>query len=119
MAQYTLYDLDNTQIQFEGRLLAHVSTEPPVNSKRWSVIDIYKTEGGTYIVHKIGMTRVTGENTRYSLHMSETPEGAVESAHASDSNGAVFLPRFARAALAQASLQDDGIRKAFQLRKVM
>jgi hypothetical protein len=53
---YSVWDA-YTEIQFNGTRIAHASTE--VNdSVRWIEIDIYKTERGKYVIHRVGVSLV-------------------------------------------------------------
>lgn len=53
---------------FYGRLLGHASTERE-NSVRWTEIFIYKTDGGNYIVSRLGVSLVyhTGDSECTSM----------------------------------------------------
>lgn len=48
---------------FTGKLLGHATTERE-NSYRWTEIDIYKTDGGNYIVSRLGKSLIyhTGDS---------------------------------------------------------
>ncbi|HET9131835.1 MAG TPA: hypothetical protein VFO86_12850 [Terriglobia bacterium] len=45
------------EIQFNGVRLAHQTTETP-DSVRWFEIEIFRTESGKYIIHRIGVSLV-------------------------------------------------------------
>ncbi len=45
------------EIIFTGTRIAHSSTELPT-SLRWIEIDIYRTKGGRYVIHRIGVSLV-------------------------------------------------------------
>lgn len=49
------YSINNKSdiIEFKGTLLSHVSSRQP-EKHQWTEILIYKTEGGKYVVHRIG-----------------------------------------------------------------
>jgi hypothetical protein len=53
---FTVFD-KGRQLDFEGMLLA-TSTSFVSTKSRWFVVSIYKTTGGKYIVHGIGMSRI-------------------------------------------------------------
>lgn len=40
-------------VEFTGELLADVSTETP-SAVRWTEIEIYRTEAGNYVIHRVG-----------------------------------------------------------------
>lgn len=44
-------------LEFDGTLLARATTESP-HSPRWTEIEIYKTVGGNYVVHRVGVSLV-------------------------------------------------------------
>lgn len=48
-------------LEFEGTLLAHSSSQS--NSGRWIEFFLYKTTGGTYILHRIGKSYIVHSNT--------------------------------------------------------
>lgn len=56
---YELANFDRI-LRFKGTLLASATSRRNQNDDalRWSEIVIYKTEGGSYVVHKIGKSRV-------------------------------------------------------------
>lgn len=57
-------------IEFEGELLAHVTTESP-NSPRWSVFDLYKLADGSdrYVL------AITGRSVLYHVHDGDCNTG--------------------------------------------
>lgn len=55
-------------IEFEGDLIAEATTERP-NDPRWTEINIYRTTGGSYVIHRVGRSVV------YHLHGSECNYG--------------------------------------------
>lgn len=54
------YDLPNGEqrIQFSGRMLAKRSSQQGPDDLRWTEIEMYQTQAGKYIVHKIGRSVV-------------------------------------------------------------
>lgn len=54
VSKWTVQDQDRIY-EFEGRLIGFGSTETVVTD-RWTEIEIYKTVGGSYIVHTIGVS---------------------------------------------------------------
>lgn len=54
------YDLKNGEhrVQFAGELLSKRSSQQGITDLRWTEIEIYKTQGGKYIIHKIGRSVV-------------------------------------------------------------
>lgn len=54
--EITTYQGEN-EYKFRGVRLAHATTESQDNH-RWLEIDIYRTQAGTYVVEKIGMSVV-------------------------------------------------------------
>lgn len=54
------YDLQNgdQRVQFNGRMLAKRSSQQGPEDLRWTEIEMYRTAGGKYIVHKIGRSVV-------------------------------------------------------------
>jgi hypothetical protein len=59
MEEYTVTDADGN-VTFTGDLLGHASSKPAWgdDALRWTEISIYKTQGGQYVVHKVGRTTV-------------------------------------------------------------
>ncbi|SRR6266545_1021531 len=56
MTSFSVYD-GHEEIRFDGELLGESSTETPT-SPRWTEIQIYKTNAGKYIIHRIGVSLV-------------------------------------------------------------
>ena len=54
------YDLPNgdQRVQFSGRMLAKRSSQQGPEDLRWTEIEMYRTVGGKYIVHKTGRSVV-------------------------------------------------------------
>ena len=57
-------------IRFAGELLAQATTYKP-NAKRWTELQLYRTEAGQYVCVEIGLTRVPGEKTRRSAEVAK------------------------------------------------
>lgn len=54
---FTLEQDAGPTYSFNGRLLGHATTERE-NSYRWTEIDIYRTDGGNYIISRLGKSLV-------------------------------------------------------------
>lgn len=54
--EYTILDRVR-QVKFSGWLLGEASTQQQ-SSERWTEIKIYRTAGGTYVVQRLGLSRV-------------------------------------------------------------
>lgn len=57
-----LYELNNFDrvLRFNGERIAHSSSRKGSDRDiiRWTEVDIYRTAGGSYVIHKIGKSRV-------------------------------------------------------------
>ena len=103
--------------EFTAEQIASASSRRD-GSKRWSTVDIFRTEAGNYVLVKQGHSLVDGETTRVSVSVSETPEGVIESAHTTDPDGATFLTNVARTALETAGQHDDALMLAYATERV-
>lgn len=56
--EYELPNGDGRVTRFTGTLLSHQSSRREDDQLRWTEISIYRTDGGNYIVHKVGRSRV-------------------------------------------------------------
>lgn len=110
---YTVYDGER-QLQFAGQLLGHASSGRSGKS-RWIEISLHKTNGGKYIVSGRGCTTVSGETERNWAHVSDTPQGAIESLYLFDSDGVRYLTRTAKIALTDACALDERLRDAYMV----
>lgn len=45
------------KLSFTGRLLSRVSSERPT-AARWTVMELFRTQNGLYVVHRVGVSRV-------------------------------------------------------------
>lgn len=115
---FTLQDADGSDTSFTGWELGVGSSKLHAGQRRWSEVHIYKSVGGSYLVHKIGKSAVPGEVDRPTLHVASAAEGAVESCKSTDKDQAVFFTRVARDALDQAVKLDDELADAFYHRKL-
>lgn len=69
---YTL-EVDNAPaIRFRGEHIAHASSKSPDNESRWTELDLYRTAGGKYICHTVGLTCYQGESDRYAATVCES-----------------------------------------------
>jgi hypothetical protein len=57
MTSFKVRDGRERIIEFDGKQIAEISSERP-DSPRWMVMKIYKTNSGTYVLEKIGASRV-------------------------------------------------------------
>ncbi len=62
----------NRVLRFEGRHLAHSSSERP-GASRWIEFDLYKTNAGSYVLSRVGVSKVYHSSVcplvlRYGLH---------------------------------------------------
>ena len=57
--EYALPDPDG-EVTFRGTLLGSATTEDRMGDHplRWTEVHVYRTEGGTYVVHKVGRSTV-------------------------------------------------------------
>lgn len=68
----------NRMLRFEGRLLASSSSKRP-GATRWIEFDLYKTEGGKYILSRVGVSHIFHTSVcplvaRYGLHEADPEE---------------------------------------------
>lgn len=57
MTSFSVRNGRDQEIQFDGELLADVSSERP-DAPRWMELRLYKTLSGTYILEKVGASKV-------------------------------------------------------------
>ena len=77
MEQYRLLNTDGRVTEFTGVRLAHESSKRP-DSLRWTEISLYRTEGGNYIVHKVGRSVVFHEEGKPCSSGEEIPASALD-----------------------------------------
>lgn len=68
----------NRIMRFEGRHLAFSSSKRP-GSSRWIEFDLYKTEGGKYVLSRVGVSHVFHSSvcplvSRYGLHEAHSDD---------------------------------------------
>ena len=70
------------EIVFTGTRIAHKSTENP-QSLRWIEIDVYRTKGGRYVIHRVGVSLVyhvhdgtTCKDTGVAMRFSDLKDNA-------------------------------------------
>ena len=74
MQTYTIQRDNHPDLQFSGDLIAHVSSSESTGSPgRWTVLDLYRTEGGNYVAVQIGRTIWEGERDRFSAQVCANP----------------------------------------------
>lgn len=109
--QYTIPDRRRT-LTFTGVRLAHSATRP--RDGRWHEVEIFRTDDGQYVVHKMGGSTNEGEVHRHSAQVSNSPEGVVECMHSTDPDGVIYLTRTARDTLEAACAQDVALDAAYR-----
>lgn len=67
-------------IEFDGNMISGATTER-ANDPRWTEINIYKTTGGSYVIHRIGRSvvyHVRGSECNYGIatNVTKLPEDA-------------------------------------------
>ncbi len=75
-----MYEVRNgsRMLRFEGRKLASSSSKRP-GASRWIEFDLYKTEGGKYVLSRVGVSHVFHSSVcplvgRYGLHEAHSEE---------------------------------------------
>jgi len=105
-------------ISFRGVLIGEASSEESARYRadehgdllRWTVIRIYRTEGGGYVLTGEGHTEEPGESTRYWALASETVDGVLENLHRFDRDGVRFLPYVHKQAIEMAATNDSAFQ---------
>lgn len=112
MEEYTVYD-GTIPVMFTGVLLGRGSSESP-HKDRWSETYIYRTEAGSYVVSKIGRTRVPRERDLTSASVCHTPEGVIEQLWQLDDDEVRHMRRVDEVALLEAAKNDYDIDDAMR-----
>lgn len=80
MSEVYFYQSGSSITQFEGALIAHVTSELSVKD-RWTEFDLFLTDDKTWILQGVGRTRLEGETDRYwsivSQDVSEVLQGVL------------------------------------------
>lgn len=95
-------------IEFDGELLAEVSTGKPWKH-RWTELSLYRTTGGRYVSVSVGQTTYAHEEVIRSARILESPDALVAS-YISRKRGSMSQP--AIALLEAAALIDPAIDTA-------
>jgi hypothetical protein len=108
---------DERVIEFEGRVLAHVSSHES-GKTRWIELALYITTAGTYILEGIGHTLMKNEHKRTWAQIADEPEGIIDRLYLYNDLGAKYIPRTSRRLLQEAAERDDGIKQAYLVERV-
>jgi len=100
------------EIRFEGELLASGSSHRD-GKDRWYEVELWRTIDDRYVVHKIGVSDVPGENDRHSAIVADRPEGVVSALYSRRGSGDYHLPLTAKLALEEAAEKDPALREAY------
>lgn len=100
------------EIRFEGELLASGSSQR-AGKERWYEIELWATVDGRYVIHKIGVSDVPGEDDRHSAIVADQPEGVVSALYSRRESGDYHLPLTAKLALEEAAKRDPLLREAY------
>ena len=71
------YQDGHTTTQFDGELIAHVSSASP-SKQRWTEFDLFITLDEEWILQGIGRTTVPAEKDRYWAIVSKDPNEVLE-----------------------------------------
>ena len=71
------YQSGNTITQFNGELIAHVSSELP-SKERHTEFDLFITEHGEWVLQGIGRSKVEGETDRMWAVISKDPADVLQ-----------------------------------------
>lgn len=96
-------------LAFKGYFLGSASSRRGQDRPRWTEIDIYVTEGGSFVVHVMGHSEIGGEVTRNTASVHADARSMVKGM--SKRHGLSFV---ARAALESAAEMDDEVRAALE-----
>jgi hypothetical protein len=101
------------KIQFVGEVIGSATTHAP-SKERWAEVQIFRTEGGSYVVAGVGRSTISGETDRRWAHSSGTPDGVIEALYLYDDDDVRYLPHVNKRALQQAAKNDRPISEAFE-----
>jgi EXLDI family protein len=104
---------EERDVRFVGVLLASTSSRRD-GKRRWSEVDIYRTEGGNYVVARCGRSSIEGERDFPHAQVCETAKAVIETLYAQDAQGAWYFTHLAREAITKAGEQDEEIAAAFR-----
>lgn len=120
-----LLSRDGTYVEIDAIMLGN-GTSWAEGKERWFEVGLYALEDGTYVVHTIGRSTVTGERDLGRVEMTDSPYEVIEmltvrrvsSRHGQRTGGDrraqnPYLPKASLRALAQAAEFDDGINEAY------
>jgi len=112
--RFRLEDVNGQPFRFEGRMLAHTSSEL-ARKPRWTEVQIFQTIGGKYVVNLIGQTRLDGERIKERAHIADTAEDVIAVLFQEDPDtGNRYLTQVARDAIEQAGDHSESIRRAWE-----
>lgn len=77
MPDFRLADDSGPAIAFAGHQLARVTTWR-MGKRRWSEFYVYRTCAGRVVLHKIVISTIPGEETRYKVWVFYTMDGLVD-----------------------------------------
>ena len=80
MTHYYLTNDNDSDLEFDGQLVAYVTSESEdknMPKKRWTEIYLYKTESGKYVTHEVGCTVMPNERDRFQATIHGDHRGVV------------------------------------------
>lgn len=110
-APFVVFD-ESRQLHFTGTLLGEATTHE-TEKRRWTDMALYRTAGGSYVLHIIGRSSVRGEVDIHSGRVCEDAAAVVLSLHRTDDNGVQFLSTVARDLLHAAAQLDYDIAEEY------
>jgi len=103
-------------LQFDGLVLGKSSSWRK-GSYRWIEFELYRTESGSYVLSRIGVSLIYHgpESYRYWAQVSEDPKAVLEALYKYDVGGARYLTNVAQRLLEVAAKQDSGIDSIYRV----
>jgi hypothetical protein len=91
METHTIERDGDTDLRFKGELLASASSSPDTarsdysgSTGRWTVLELYRTAAGNYVVHEVGRTSWDGEQDRHTATVCEAEAEVVDAVRTHD-----------------------------------
>lgn len=109
MQSFTIQRHNDVPLEFEGELLAAVTSERQ-GSTRWTEIRLYKSSTNRYVVETIGMSKVPGDDIRRNVRVVDNAQDIKRALYRKDA--IAYLTHMALDLLTIAAEKDPAIAAA-------
>lgn len=111
MTPFTIERNDDLPLEFDGEILAEVSSRQGSGQGRWTEIRIYRTDTGRYVTEMVACSDHPGESDRAHVQVFDAADEISRGLQRRD-GARRYMTNIAQHAMREAARKDDAIADA-------